>query len=748
MMTSDPTGVIFADEGRPGSAVAGQKGAWLARMAALGLPVPAAAIVPVAACRGIAGGEAVADALLDALAAGLHARTGEALDDGNAPLWLAVRSSPVLSMPGVLDTALTVGLTSRTLPALARRLGEHAAHRVLWRHVASWARRGRQLDGTRVSGDPFVARLEAALAQHGVDDEADLPLDALAELRAHALEHLARQGRAAPPDDAREQLRAALHRVCRGWHDAQATTWRLERGLPPEPAMAVVVQRMVFGMGPHAGVGTALSRHPNRGDQGAHGEYVAGALGDELTDGLRSGAPLVGTSGRGRTLEEDCPAALAALREGLPRLERDARTPVEVEFAVENGALAWLQARPAGLAAHAALRAVQDMRAAGHLTDDEALALVPAEGLVGAGAMEVVPDAERRVLARGVPAQIGAATGVAVLDPGRVAELARAGVPVVLIRPEARAEDVPAMRLAAALVTARGGTTCHAAVVARVTGVPCVVSCQELRVDPLARQATSARGAPAITEGMALTVDGAAGEVLLGAAPLRHRAPPPGLDALLALADARRKLPVWTRADTPADVGVALAQGAAGIARCSQDALIAAPELRALASSGDLDALAGPLAAHARAVLAAAGRAPVILWLAAPACLGWGADDARLPRLHAVQVRAWAGAAEGRAVQVAAPGGGAPPAPEVVARRWSINGPGGPGGMLVAATDAQPGDAPIGARVEGRPDPVVISRALAARLEFIWGPLPSLPALRLAVAQAERLRRMGDRHDG
>jgi pyruvate, orthophosphate dikinase len=567
--------LAFAEGDRTMAALLGGKGAGLAEMSRLGLPVPPGFTVTTRACQEfLATGRPPLDLdeEVDAALADLERLTGRRLGDPADPLLLSVRSGARFSMPGMMDTVLDVGLTDATVEGLARRGGE--------RFAGDCYRRLVQMFGSTVLGVPdaaFEDALAAARERAGVLRDQDLDAAALREvagafralLREHAGEDL--------PQDAREQLRRAVRAVFASWNSARARAYRAHEGIPGDLGTAVTVQTMVFGnTGPRSGSGVCFTRDPATGAPGVYGDYLQDAQGEDVVAGIRDTLPLA-------DLGRIDPASHAALRAHLWTLEHHYRDLCDVEFTIEDGRLWVLQTRVGKRTAAAAFRIAVDLHDEGLIGLDEALRRVDGAQLERLAHPRFAAAAGRSPVVRGLPASPGAGVGQVALDSATAVRLHEQGQHVVLVRTETSPDDLPGMIASDAVVTARGGLTSHAAVVARGMGRACVAGAEGLRIDLAARTATA--GGVVVREGDVLSVDGTSGEVFAGAvevapsevsAALERGGGPRGGDSplvravlrLLALADARRRMGVRANADTPEDAARARRLGAEGVGLC------------------------------------------------------------------------------------------------------------------------------------------------------------------------------------
>ncbi|WP_075731061.1 pyruvate, phosphate dikinase [Streptomyces acidiscabies] len=553
----------FAEGDRTMAALLGGKGAGLAEMTRLGLPVPPGFTVTTEACAAyLATGqepEGLGIEVARALAA-LERATGRTLGAAEDPLLVSVRSGARFSMPGMMDTVLDIGLNDMSVTALAKASGRE---RFAWDSY----RRLVQMFGHTVLGVD-AALFEAALPAHE-PDAAELAA-LVEEFKAIVREATGQEF----PQDPGEQLVRAIRAVFDSWNGERARVYRHREHIPDDLGTAVNVQAMVYGnLGPDSGTGVAFTRDPATGARGLYGDYLPDAQGEDVVSGVRDAIPLA-------ELEHHVPRAHAELVGHLRTLEHHYRDLCDVEFTVERGRLWILQTRVGKRTAEAAFRIAHDLREERTISADEALARVDGAELTRLMFPRFAADPGAVPLAHGVPASPGAAVGIAVFDSAEAVRRAAAGEHTVLVRPETVPDDLPGMIAAEAVLTSRGGKTSHAAVVARGMGKVCVCGAESLTVDPVARLATTASGT-VVREGDTLSVDGTAGTVHLGALPLTDSdvaraletdaATGPLTEAVLgalAHADSVRRLQVRANADTPEDAVRARALGAQGVGLC------------------------------------------------------------------------------------------------------------------------------------------------------------------------------------
>lgn len=510
--------VALDDEGiEPDRDVLGGKGAGLVRMARLGLPVPPAFILGTGVGRAYLRGRALPEAVHDEVErrlADLERATGRRLGDPDAPLLVSVRSGASVSMPGMMDTVLNVGLNDEVVEGLAAQSGDA---RFAWaayeRLVAAYARTVRGV---------AAEAIEQALV--GAEGDGD-PIAALRG-RTRALQLCIEAESGEPfPAEAGTQVRECVEAAFRSWESKSARAYRSHCSIDSALGTAAVVQAMVFGSrGEHSGSGVAFSRDPATGEPGGVGELLFGAQGEDVVSGLRDPEPLT-------VLDERLPAIADELRRMLELLERDERDLCELQFTIEQERLWVLQARAAPRGARAAVRTAVELCEAGLIDREEALARLTDEQLAACRAPRFETEAEAAsVVGRGQAASSGAAVGVAAFDPGRAQSLAAAGADVVLVRPTTVPGDAHGLVASVAAVIGRGGVTSHAAVVARGLGRPAVCGVGPVEVAADGRSAVVA-GTP-LREGEPLAVDGDRGLVARDPAALAEPEPDRWLEQL------------------------------------------------------------------------------------------------------------------------------------------------------------------------------------------------------------------------
>lgn len=529
----------------------GGKAAGLARMHRLGLPVPPAFVIDTEACRRFTADQDLSPSLqrdVDQALAGLERATGKRFGAkagraGEIPLLVSVRSGAQISMPGMMDTVLNLGLTSTSVISLAAATGDATFA------VDTWARFWSMYADIVLDVDPVLFAEETAAERAAAS--ADLTSQNAAAYEAAVIGALHGEGHDVSVDP-RDQLTAAIQAVFGSWNSRRARLYREHHGISHDLGTAVTVQAMVFGnLGAPAGSGVAFTRDPKTGERLLFGEYLAGGQGEEVVAGTRTPVGLDRPTDDWRPL-------IAELTSFGNRLEGEYRDALDIEFTAESGVLYMLQVRPAKRTAAAAVHIAVDLLREGIIDPAQAVHRVTTEQVKRLVAPEFDEAAlagarsDGRVLTTGIPASPGHGSGKAVLDADRAGVLATGGTDVVLLRPTTSPQDLRGMLAATAVVTARGGATSHAAVVSRALDKPCVVGCDDLQIDP--EEGTFTVGGRQYREGADISVDGVTGEVLLGIVPrsVPHRNTS-SLAELLAGADALSGCDVWSRVTTAPD---------------------------------------------------------------------------------------------------------------------------------------------------------------------------------------------------
>jgi pyruvate,orthophosphate dikinase len=552
-------------------ALLGGKGANLAEMTRIGLPVPPGFVVTSAACRAfLETGDFPTDLWTEqqAAIADLEAATGRTFGDPANPLLVSCRSGAKFSMPGMMDTVLNLGLNDETAAGLARLSGDE---RFAWDSY----RRLVQMFGRVVMGvadEPFEAVLRDARARRSVTNDADLPAADLREITAAFRAIVLRDAGRAFPTDPRDQLRQATEAVFRSWQGKRAHDYRRAAGIPDNLGTAVNIVAMVFGnLGDGSATGVATTRNVSTGQNQLEGDYLLNAQGEDVVAGTRTVKPIA-------ELARDMPAAHAELTRIARLLERHYRETQDIEFTVERSKLWMLQTRDAKRTAQAAVRIAVELAREELITRVEAVQRITPDHVDFFLHPQFDPAAiktartEGRLIATGLNVSPGAAVGQLAFDADRAEEWAKAKRDVVMLRAETKPDDVHGMLAAKGILTSRGGRTSHAALVARQFGKPAVVGVLAMEVDQDARVAVVKRsGATVVTlrEGDWVSLDGSTGEVFLGElGTVQPSLDDPHLLELLGWADDVRRLGVWANADYPRDAVRAREMGAQGIGLC------------------------------------------------------------------------------------------------------------------------------------------------------------------------------------
>jgi pyruvate,orthophosphate dikinase len=550
----------------------GGKGANLAEMASIGLPVPPGFTITTEVCTYFFAHEnSYPPDLGDQVAAALdHVRsvTGKTFGDEKDPLLVSVRSGARASMPGMMDTVLNLGLNDTTVEALADKAGDR-------RFAYDSYRRFIQMYCNVVLGvdhHQFEEILDEFKERKGHTLDTDLEAADWVEIVKRYKHHVARELGRPFPQDPREQLWGAIGAVFGSWMNARAITYRRLHNIPENWGTAVNVQAMVFGnMGETSATGVAFTRNPSTGENRLYGEFLINAQGEDVVAGIRTPqeitrAARAASKSDKPSLEEAMPAAFSELNRIYKLLEGHYRDMQDLEFTVEKGKLWMLQTRSGKRTAKAALKIAVDLADEGLITQQEAITRVDPAALDQLLHPTIDPNAERKVLATGLPASPGAATGEIVFSADEAEELKSKGRKVVLVRVETSPEDIHGMHAAQGILTTRGGMTSHAAVVARGMGKPCVSGAGSIRVDYKTQTLTSA--GVTLKRGDVITIDGSTGQVLAGTAPMLQPELSGEFGTLMGWADKVRRLKVRANADTPTDARVAVKFGTEGIGLC------------------------------------------------------------------------------------------------------------------------------------------------------------------------------------
>jgi pyruvate,orthophosphate dikinase len=556
--------VYFFGQGRAeGTAamkdVLGGKGAGLAEMTNLGIPVPPGFTIAASLCPTYLETRSFPPRLrpqLEAALGRLEAATGRQFGGSADPLLVSVRSGAAVSMPGMMETILNLGLNDVTVEGLARLSGNPGFAYDSYRRFV-------QMYGVVVNELPkrvFDEALDRRKLAEGSAREIDMPWEALREVVGEFKQLIQRESGKPFPDDPMEQLWGAVEAVCESWNTRRAIDYRKLHDIPDTMGTAVNIVAMVYGnMGEDSGTGVAFTRDPSTGERALYGEYLLNAQGEDVVSGIRTPEPI-------SRLQERMPEAYLELERVARTLERHFRDVQDLEFTIQRGRLYMLQTRRAQRSGHAAVRCAVEMVDEGLISEEEAIARVPPNDLNQLLHPTIDPKAALDLLTTGLPASPGAASGAAVFDADHAEILGRKGEPVILVRRETSPEDFHGMVAARAILTARGGMTSHAAVVARGMGKPCVAGAHAIEVDE--SQPSFSVNGRRIAEGEWITVDGSSGSVYAGKARLMAPELSGNFSRLMAWADGMRHMRIRVNADTPADAHRGRDFGAEGIGLC------------------------------------------------------------------------------------------------------------------------------------------------------------------------------------
>jgi pyruvate, orthophosphate dikinase len=550
----------------------GGKGAYLAEMSRLGLPVPPGFTISAELCSVYYElGRKLPEELKPMVSAALDEVgrvVGAEFGDVENPLLVSVRSGSRASMPGMMDTVLNLGLNDLTVEGLARRSGDR-------RFAYDTYRRFIQMYADVVLGldhELFEEILENYKGLKGFELDPELRAEDWVEIVARFKQLVETELGKSFPQDIHDQLWGAIAAVFGSWQNARAIAYRRLHDIPDDWGTAVTIQAMVFGnMGEKSATGVVFTRNPSTGANELYGEFLVNAQGEDVVAGLRTPQSLteadrrVSNSGRA-SLEGLMPDVFAELKASAARLEAHFRDIQDIEFTVQEGKLFMLQTRSGKRSTQAALKIAVDMAEDGLITREEAVKSINANQLDQLLHPTLDPKAEKTVIAKGLPASPGAAAGELVFDADEAAHLKAQGHTVILARIETSPEDVQGMHAAVGILTTRGGMTSHAAVVARGMGRPCVVGASSVAID-LDRETLSANGT-LLHKGDVITIDGSTGQIIKGRVPMRQPELSEDFNRLMQWADGFRRMKVRANADTPADARQARAFGAEGIGLC------------------------------------------------------------------------------------------------------------------------------------------------------------------------------------
>ncbi len=552
----------FEDGNSDDKKLLGGKGAGLAKMTQLGLPVPPGFTITTLECtRYYENNQQLSDELIRNTYSAmniLEQKTGSIFGSSKNPLLVSVRSGSAVSMPGMMDTVLNVGLNDKTIQGLIEQTGDS-------RFAYDAYRRFIQLFGKvvlHVDDDKFPK----------ISEEIDMTTGELKELVKKLKDICQKETGTEFPDDPYEQLNSTIAAVFRSWNVKRCVDYRREFNIGPKIAngTAVNVVTMVFGnMGNKSGTGVVFTRDPGTGEKTLYGEYLLNAQGEDVVAGIRTPSPI-------RGMKKELPEAYNELLGLTEKLEKYYKYPQDIEFTIEKGKLYLLQTRNAKMNAIARVRVVVEMEKEGLITKEGALMGITPDTLEQMLHRSIDPTVHIEPKAKGLGASPGASSGIAIFDADTAEEKGRAGKKVILVREETKPEDVHGFFASQGILTSRGGKTSHAAVVARGIGKPCVSGAAEIKIDTRKRQCSI--GKNIVKEGEYITIDGTSGEVFLGEVPTVEPEPTPEMEEILNWADNIRKLGIQANADTPENARLAREIGAEGIGLCRTERMFNATD--------------------------------------------------------------------------------------------------------------------------------------------------------------------------
>ena len=538
----------------------GGKGANLAEMTRIGLPVPFGFTITTQACNAYyESGKTIPNLVekqtIEALTV-LEEKMGKKLGDPQNPLLVSVRSGSVFSMPGMMDTILNLGMNDETVVGVAKLTNNpRFAYDSYRRFIQMFSNVVLEIDTFF-----FEQLLEDTREQKGYSVDPEMTAEDWQEIIAGYKEIVKKHTRKDFPQDPKEQLFLAINAVFNSWNNQRAIVYRRLNKIPDHLGTAVNVQSMVFGnMGDDSGTGVAFTRNPSTGEPVLYGEYLINAQGEDVVAGIRTPQPIA-------TLKEEMPGVYQQFADTCHRLEQHYQEMQDIEFTVERGKLFILQTRNGKRTAQAAIRIAVDMEKEGIIDKKTALLRVDPDQLNQLLHRRIDDSVPKTILAKGLPASPGAATGQVVFNADEAEQLGNEGRKVILVSPETTPDDIHGMVASQAILTSRGGMTSHAAVVARGMGKACICGCEALKIDMKGKFFTV--GDTVVRHGDVITIDGSTGEIMLGEIPMIDPELSEEFQQLLTWADEERKIGVRANADNPEDAKKSFEFGAGGIGLC------------------------------------------------------------------------------------------------------------------------------------------------------------------------------------
>ena len=546
---------LFSEGSKEMADILGGKGAGLAEMTRIGLNVPPGFTISTETCRAFLKSGKMPDGVMDQVESALRTvekSTGKKFGDPANPLLVSVRSGAPVSMPGMMDTVLNVGLNNETLRGLARKTGNG-------RFATDAYRRLIQMFGTIVLGisaEQFNDAMNDLKRERRKKQDTELDENDLLDLVSRYNEIYSRMGFEFP-ENPRDQMEMSIEAVFKSWNSERAKVYRRENDIDEQMGTAVSIVAMVFGnMGNDSATGVAFTRNPNTGEKILFAEYLVNAQGEDVVAGIRTPKHI-------SDMKTELPKAYKSLTDSVDKLEKHYRDMQDIEFTIESGTFYLLQTRSGKRTARAAIRMAREMADEGLIDREEAVMRITPKILDSLMHPQVKRTGNEVLLGKGLAASPGAASGQLVFSSERAIELSKEKKPLILVRPETTADDVRGMVVSKAFLTQKGGMTSHAAVVARAMGKPAVVGAELIQVN--SKEKKLACGDTILSEGDEITVDGTSGEFYLGKTQMEDPGISPDTDVILGWADAIRKIGVRANANTPEEAVLARKNGARGI---------------------------------------------------------------------------------------------------------------------------------------------------------------------------------------
>ncbi len=560
---------LFTEGSAEMKSLLGGKGANLAEMTSLGMPIPPGFTITTEACKQyFTKGSVLPQSLLEQVESALQSierEKHETFGDEHNPLLVSVRSGSVTSMPGMMDTILNLGLNDETVAGLAMRTGNE-------RFAYDCYRRFIHMFGNVVLGMEslhFDKQLDNMKQHYGFTTDQQVTTEAWKALITTYKRLIEQETNHVFPQDVKLQLKLAIEAVFNSWNNPRAKVYRKVYHIPDAQGTAVNIQAMVFGnMGEDSGTGVLFSRNPSTGLKALYGEYLSNAQGEDVVAGVRTPKPI-------QELEQEAPDVFGELKHWAERLEQHYKDMQDIEFTVERGQLYILQTRNGKRTAQAAIKIAVDFVEEGMITKEEAIMRIEPQHLDQLLHRSIDTRAPLHVITEGLPASPGAASGILALDADLAEQWAREGKKVILAGTETTPEDIHGIVAAEGVLTSRGGMTSHAAVVARGMGKPCICGCETVSIDLELR--TLKVKDLVIREGDWVSIDGSTGQVIQGRVQLREPEITSELSKLLHMADSLKQLNIYTNADNPEDAARARQFGAEGVGLCRTEHMFMSP---------------------------------------------------------------------------------------------------------------------------------------------------------------------------